>query len=286
ELPKDLDVPTKNVGVNKASSDVRIPAFVAAYSGTNANSVNLSPFPSLASILPNWRVTYDGLIQIGNLRKIFKSFTITHAYQCTYSVGSYSSDLNWISYNGNGFTPGEDADGNKGWVPSSPYIISSVSITEKFAPLIGFNATMQNNITFNAEYRDSRTLTLNSSAGQLVEASTKGVIIGAGYKIANFNTFLKMKGSQQGISNDLTLNLDFSLSNSQALIRRIESRTAQATSGTRTFALNFTANYILSRRITLGAYFDHQINTPLVSSSAYPTTNSNYGISVNLSLAK
>lgn len=286
QLPTDPDVPSKNLGVNKASSDVRIPAFVAAYTGNDPNSVNLSPFPSLASVLPNWRVTYDGLIQMGAIRNLFKSFTITHAYQCTYSVGSFSSDLNWISYDGNGFMPGEDDTGNKGWVPSSPYIISSVSITEKFAPLIGVSVTMQNNITFNAEYRDSRTLTLNSSAGQLVEASTKGFIVGAGYKIANFNTILKMKGSQQGISNDLTLNLDLSLSNSQALIRRIESRTAQATSGTQTFALNFTANYILSRRITLGAYFDHQINTPLVSSSAYPTTNSNYGISVNLSLAK
>lgn len=280
----------KNVGgVSQTSSDVLIPAFVAAYSGMDANKITLSPFPSLSSVLPNWRVTYDGFIQMGDLKRIFKSFTITHAYQCTYSVGSYSSFLDWIPAESMqvkdeiGFRRDELT---KNPVPSSPYNISSVSITEKFAPLIGFAATLQNNVTFNAEYRDSRTLTLNTSAGQLVEAATKGFIVGAGYKIANFNTFLKMKGSQQGVSNDLTLNLDFALSSNQALIRRIETNTAQATSGTRTLSINFIANYVLSKRITLGAYFDHQINTPLVSTSSYPTTNSNYGVSINLSLSR
>ena len=62
--------------------------------------------------------------------------------------------------------------------------------------------------------------------------------------------------------------------------------TNQATAGTQSMAINFTASYVLSKRLTLSAYFDHQINKPLISSSAYPTTNSNYGISVNLSLAQ
>ena len=32
--------------------------------------------------------------------------------------------------------------------------------------------------------------------------------------------------------------------------------------------------------------YDHQANTPLVSNSSYPTSNSNYGIAVNVSLAR
>lgn len=54
-------------------------------------------------------------------------------------------------------------------IPSSPYNISSVAITEKFAPLIGVNMTFKNDISVNAEYRDARTLNLNTSAGQIVE---------------------------------------------------------------------------------------------------------------------
>lgn len=273
-----------NGGVNQASGDVLIPAFLAAYTGKDPNKVNLSPFPSLASILPNWRVTYDGLIKIGNIKKLFKSLTLTHAYQCTYNVGSFTSNLNWESIGGDmGFSLDELTQKP---VPSSPYNISSVTITEKFAPLIGLAATLHNNLTFNAEYRDSRTLTLNSDAAQLVEATQKGITIGAGYKIANFNSVLKIKGKEQGVSNDLTINADFSFQNTQALIRKIQELTNQATSGTKSMTINITANYVLSKRITLSAYFDHQINKPLISSTAYPTTNSNYGVSINLSLAR
>jgi cell surface protein SprA len=170
-------------------------------------------------------------------------------------------------------------------VPSSPYNISSVAITEKFAPLVGVNATLKNELQFNAEYKDSRTLTLNSSAGQIVEATNKALTIGAGYKIVGFNTVLKMKKST-GVSNDLTLNADFSYQQSQALIRNIENNYTQATNGTQSLSINFTANYVMSKRLTIGAYFDHQVNTPLVSSSSYPTSNSNFGISLNLSLAR
>ena len=147
------------------------------------------------------------------------------------------------------------------------------------------HATLKNELQFNAEYKDSRTLTLNSSAGQIVEATNKALTIGAGYKIVGFNTVLKMKKST-GVSNDLTLNADFSYQQSQALIRNIENNYTQATNGTQSLSINFTANYVMSKRLTIGAYFDHQVNTPLVSSSSYPTSNSNFGISLNLSLAR
>lgn len=270
--------------VSSTSSDVLIPAFIAAYSGKDVNEVTLSPFPDLSVMRPNWRITYDGLIQLGNMKKWFKSFTLTHAYQCTYSVGSYTSYLNWISVDGQrGFTMDEQTQQP---IPSSPYNISSAAITEKFAPLLGVNATMNNNVTFNAEYRDSRTLTLNSSAGQIVEATSKQVTIGAGYKIANFNQIIKIGSKQAGVSNDLSLNLDFSFSKNQSLIRKIESAYTQATNGTQTMSINFTASYALSKRVTLSAFFDHQVNTPLVSNSSYPTANSNYGIAINMSLSR
>ena len=274
----------ENGTVSETSSDVLVPAFVAAYTGKNPNKQWLSPFPSFASVLPNWRITYDGLINIGNLRSKFKTITLSHAYQCTYSVGSYSSYLNWVSLAGDlGFTL-DELTGNP--IPSSPYNISSVAITEKFAPLIGVNVTLNNEMQFGVEYRDARTLTLNSAAAQIVEATQRGFKFSAGYKIVGFNTVLKMRGSQQGISNDLTINAEVGINNNQALIRRIENNYTQATSGTKTFTINFSASYILSKRVTLSAYFDHQVNTPLVTTSSYPTTNTSYGISINMSLAR
>lgn len=271
-------------GVNRAGSDVLIPAFIAAYTGVDASKIYLTPFPSLSHMLPNWRVTYDGLVRIGHMSDIFKSFTLTHAYQCTYTVGSFSSFLNWISVDGDRGFAMDELTGQP--VPSSPYNISSVSITERFAPLLGVQMTLKNDLRISAEYRDGRTLTLNSDAGQLVEAQNKNVTVGVGYKIVGFNTVLKLRGSGRGISNDLTVNAEFAMQQSHALIRRIETDYTQATSGTRSISFNLAANYVLSRRVTVGAFLDHRINTPLVSSSAFPTTDSNYGITLNLNLAR
>lgn len=275
----------KDGGVSQTSPEVLIPAFIAAYSGTKPGKQSMKLFPGLASMRPNWRVTYDGLINIGNLSKWFKTFTLSHAYQCTYSIGSYSSYMNWVS-NGigeNGYVMNELTQMPS---PSSPYNIPSVTITEKFAPLFGVKFTLFNDLQFNAEYRDSRTLNLNTSAGQIVETTSKQIQVGAGYKISDFNKILKI-GSKQGmVSNDLTLNLDLAWSNNQSLIRRIETAYTQPTQGTQTFSVNFMASYQLSKRITLSAFFDHQTNTPLVSNSSYPTSNSNYGIAVNVSLAR
>ena len=275
----------ENGGVNLSSPDVMIPAFLAAYSGMDAGKVELTAFPSMSSIMPNWRITYEGLMRIPAISEHFKTFTISHAYQCTYAVGSYSSFMNWIGTGDAymGFTL-DELSGNP--VPSSPYDIASVTLTERFAPFIGVNATMKNNITFRAEYNEGRVLTLNSSAGQIVEANTTDITVGVSYKIADFNKILKIGGKQTGVNNDLTINGDFSYRNTLSLIRRISENYTQATTGTRTLAIKATANYVLSKRITLGLYFDHQVNTPLVSSSAYPITNSNYGVSIQLSLVK
>lgn len=270
--------------VSTTSPDVLIPAFIAAYSGQDVKKITLDPFPGLGAMLPNWKITYDGFLQMGNMKNVFKAFTISHAYQCTYSVGSYTSYLNWVAVDGNmGFTLNEQTQAP---MPSSPFNISTVAITEKFAPLIGVNMTFSNDLSIKTEYRDTRTLNLNTSAGQVVETTSKQLTIGAGYKIVDFNKIIKIGSKQGGVSNDLSLNLDFSFANNQSLIRRIETAYTQATQGTQTLSINFMASYQLSRRVTLNAFFDHQVNTPLVSNSSYPTTNSNYGLSVNISLAR
>ena len=293
----------ENGVIKKTSSDVLIPAFMAAYSGKDANKVGLNPFPSMKAILPNWKITYDGLMRIPFFKKIFKSFTLNHSYVCTYNVDSYSSFTEWVSIgDGLGFIQDPLTEG--AIIPSSPYNISSVTLIEKFAPLIGFNATFFNDLTINAQYEDQRTLTLNSSAGQLVEAASKSFALGSSYKIANFNQVLKIKSKQQNINNDLTLSLNVKMSSNAALIRKfgygmnengesidatsdeISAAKAQPTSGTRTWSVNFIANYVMSKRVTIGAFFDYQSNFPLVSTSSYPTTSTNYGLSINLSLVK
>ena len=62
-----------NGTISQYSSDVMIPAFLAAYCGGGENS-SLDIFPSLLRMLPNWKVTYSGLGRLRFMRPIFKSF--------------------------------------------------------------------------------------------------------------------------------------------------------------------------------------------------------------------
>ena len=276
--------PAVGGGVSLNSMEVLVPAFLAAYTGKDPNKVGLSAFPSIKSLLPNWRVTYDGLIRIPVIRKYFKSMMLSHQYRCSYSVGAFSSFLDWVDAGQDGLGYIRDIQtGNP--TPSSPYDIAAVSITEGFSPLFGVDATLLNNITGKFELRKTRNLSLNISSYQLVEALSNEFVIGVGYKLTEFNKALKMKKTRD-FSNDLTIRLDFSYRKMQSLIRKIEDQFTQATSGNIAKTIQFSADYGLSRALTLRAFYDLQINEPIVSTSSYPTSNSNYGISLRFSLAQ
>lgn len=271
-------------GVSRNSADVLIPAFLAAYTGKDPQKMSTSPFPALRSMLPNWRITYDGLIRIPVIKKHFKSVMLTHQYRCTYNVGAYETYSTWVDA-GLGDNLGFIQNASDLPVPSSPYSIASVSLTESFSPLLGVDATMLNNVTIRADYTTTRNLNLNVSSYQVVEALSNKYTIGLGYKFAEFNKILKMKKTRD-FSNDLTVRLDFSYNKMQSLIRKIEDSFTQATSGNIAKTVQFSAEYGLSRALTIRAFYDLQINEPLISSAAYPTSNSNYGVALRFSLAQ
>ena len=272
----------KQGAVSPNSADVLIPAFLSAYTGSDPKKISFSPFPALKSMVPNWRITYDGLIRIPFINKHFKSMMLNHQYRCSYNVGSYSSYMNWVDA-GNGFGFMESVSGTP--TPSSLYDISSVSLTESFSPLLGVDAVMLNNVTGRIEYRTTRNLSLNIPSTQIVESLSNEIIVGVGYKLTEFNKMLRMKKAQN-FSNDLTLRLDFSYRRMQSLIRKIQEELTQATSGNIAKTISFSADYGLSRALTVRAFYDLQINNPLVSSASFPTSNSNYGFSLRFSLAQ
>jgi cell surface protein SprA len=234
--------------------------------------------------VPNWRLSYEGLLRVPLVKQYFKSLTLSHQYRSTYSVGAYSSYLNRVSAGVDELGYVQDVlTGNP--MPSSPYSISTVSINEGFSPLIGLDGALLNNMTLRGEYRTTRTLNLNISSFQLVESHSGEFLVGVGYKLTEFNKTLKMKAAQN-FSNDLTLRMDFSYRKMQSLIRKIQEGTTQATNGNIAKTVQFSADYGVSRSLTLRAFYDLQINNPLISSAAYPTSNSSYGISLRFSLTQ
>ena len=279
---------SKNGAVARNTADVLVPAFLAAYTGRDANSISLSPFMSLLHSLPNWSVTFDGLGKLPWLRDQFKSINLTHAYTCKYAVGSYSTYSTW--------TPADELDNKQiGFVrdvttdmpiPSSAYDISSVTLTENFSPLIGLNMTMKNSLSAKFEYRKQRNISLNINSVQITEGHTDEFVIGAGYTIKNLNFIAKSSnGGQKKVSNDLKLNVDVSYKDIKTLLRKVEENLTQASSGNKVFGIKISADYVLSQKINLQLFYDHQGTTPLISSS-YPIKSDNIGINIKLMLTQ
>ena len=271
------------------SSDVLVPAFISAYmGGGSADKVSLNPFPDFWKALPNWNVKYDGLLQVlPKLGDYFKSLSLSHAYTCTYAIGNYASYTNYAeNEQGLGFTLDVSNDVP---VPSSEFDISTVTLTESFAPLLGVNATMLNGITAKVEYKHTRNVTLNMSAAQIVENVSKDLTIGTGYKIANFGQKVGLpmgtNAKEKNVSHDLNLKLDITHKNQVALLRKIEDVYSEATSGNKAWNISFSTDYQFSKMLNLKFYWQKQINTPLISTS-YPTVNTDFGLTLNFSLTR
>ena len=273
--------------VGSNSADVLVPAFLAAYTGRDASKMNMNPFLGLLRVLPNWSVTFDGLGKLPWIRDQFKSITLTHAYTCKYAIGSYSSYSTWtpagdLSNKQLGFIRNVENDAP---IPSSAYDISSVNLTENFSPLIGLNMTMKNSMTAKVEYRKQRNVSLNVTSVQISEGHTDEFVIGAGYTIKDLSFIAKTGGTQKKVSNDLKLNVDVSYKDIKTLLRKVEENITQASSGNRVFGIKISADYVLSQKINLQLFYDHQGTTPLISSS-YPTKADNFGINIKLMLTR
>ena len=276
-----------NGAVNKYSAEVMIPAFLSAYTGGNANSSALDIFPKFLSMLPNWKIRYSGLSKLPFFEKYFNSVNIEHGYKSVYAVGSYSTYATYLEYtNGIGFVSNSTTNLP---VPSGRYNIGSVSINESFSPLLGFDVTTKENLTIGAKFIKSRVLNLSLTAIQLVETHTEELAFNIGYKIIGFKLFgggKKANKSKESKGNDINLRADISFKNNTSLCRSIDLGTTQATSGNKSINYSFTADYAYNKNMTISVYFDRQKTIPLISASSYPTTTTDFGISMKFSLAK
>jgi cell surface protein SprA len=290
-LPRFQQMAAQHYGtdVNMYSAAVMIPAFLDSYTASGRGSLDL--LPTLTKILPNWTIRYSGLSKLKWFNERFKSVNLNHSYKSIFAVGSYTSSSETASL--------------LGWN------VPTVSINETFAPLFGVDVTFLNNLTLKAEYRRTRVLNLSMTSIQINESRSNDIVIGMGYKISDFRLFgngttRKIKKAQRGrnsknndqqstttnnnkrsgVNHDLNLRLDISLRDQAAITRDIATRTSSASSGNSALKISFMADYTLSRLLTMSFYYDRQTNTPLLSSSSYPTTTRDFGLALKFSLTR
>ena len=279
----------------KTSQDVLIPAFFAAYSGQPKEKAQLSPFYSFP--LPNWRIDYNGLSGLGFIRKKFSAFTITHSYSSNYSVGNFTSNLDYgaayVNLAVQNFAPGTLRDQSGQILPQfvnqlNQYVpivaMSTITMSEKFAPMLGVQFQTKNRISGRLEYNQSRDIALSLSNSQVAELSNKDLTASVGFTRQNFRIPFRINGAYKKLKNDLTFSCNLTFRDTRAIQRKLDAEQI-VTAGNVNFQLRPQVSYIVSRRLNVNFYFDRTFNNPLVSNSFRRATTAG-GIQVKFNLAE
>ncbi len=275
-------------GYGPTSQEVLIPAFLAAYGYQTVDKISLSSVPektvqAILRVMPNWTVTYDGLRNIEFLQQYINSITLNHSYRSTYSIGSFISnpyyEVNTIM----------DSQGDTVSVPIAYDLqgnfmveqnINTVTISEQFSPLFNINMDWKNSLTTRVEVKKSRTVGLNMANTQVNEVRSNELVFGAGYR---FNSVQLIINNNE-ISSDLNVRVDFSYRNNQTVIRKLEDISgSEITAGQEILSIKATADYMLSDKFTMRAFYDQRVNRPYISNS-YDNANYNVGFSLTFTL--
>ncbi len=268
-------------GYGSTSPEVIIPAFLAAYTNKDPNQVTLDNFPGYFSMLPNWRLTFDGLSKIEWVSRYLKTLNIIHSYRSIYSINAFTTNFLYVPDETDGLGYVRDYQDN--FIPELQ--MNTVSIREDMNPLIGIDGTWVNNLITRVEYRKSRILALSLANNQLTESLNNEFIIGAGYRFKE----VAIKIGEKAYNSDLNLKFDLSVRDNKTIIRYLaqteNDEVDQITSGDRIFKVVFTADYLLSPRFNLQFFFDRTMNKPHTSRS-FLRVDSNIGFSLRFTLSQ
>jgi cell surface protein SprA len=151
-------------GYSQTQQEVLIGSFLSSYTNTDVNKRTTNPFASLP--LPNWTINYNGLSKFEKTKKYVKNFVIRHGYSSSVALGGVQSNLLATS-NDNGATA---RDLNNNFIGEQN--IQTVSITERFSPLIGLDATWNikdQGLITKFEIKKDRSATLALANNQVTE---------------------------------------------------------------------------------------------------------------------
>ncbi len=256
-------------GFKHSGQQVMLPAFLSAYSGTSASKISTGIFRNIP--IPNWTIRYNGFMNYTWFRKNFSSFTLSHGYKSSYTIGNYTNNLQYDDDNPN------LTDVSNNYNPK--ILIAQATLIDEFSPLIRVDMKMRNSISIKGEIRKDRSLTLNFNNNTLTDVRGTEYIFGVGYRIKDVKFVTRLLGKKQTLKGDINLRADLSLRDNLTLIRSIDENNSQITGGERLFGFKFLANYNLTRNITAAFYYNHNTFNYAISTS-FPRQSINTGINI------
>jgi cell surface protein SprA len=267
-LATENGVPIDGFGGN--SQQVLLPAFMAAYSGTDPEKVNTSLFKKIP--IPNWTLRYTGLMKLDFFKKNFSNFIISHGYKSSYTVSSFTNNLQYDSTNA--FTNINSA-GNY----ESELLVSAATLVDEFSPLLKVDMKMRNSFSLRGEVKRDRTLTMNFNNSTLTDIKGTEYVLGMGYVFKNVQIKTRFTGKKQTLKGDVNLRADVSLRDNLTQIRSVDEDNNQISGGQRLFSIKFTADYRLSNSLTASFYYNHQTSKYAISTT-FPRQAINGGFNI------
>lgn len=258
-------------GYSLSQQEVVIGSFLTAYTKTGVSERTTNPFKSMP--LPNWTINYNGLTKFEFMKKYVKNFVVRHGYSSNVTMSGVQSNLN-AALDANGDISALDLNSN--FIPRNN--VQSVTLSERFSPLIGVDATWNVNgqgLITKFEYKKDRSATLSLNNNQVTEVLGSEFVIGTGYKFEKVQLPFKVRGKKP--ENPLNIRFDFTFRDNLTVIRKIVEGTNQATAGQRVVSIKSSIDYNLGNNLTIQFYYDQVITTPKIATS-YPTGNLSTGI--------
>jgi len=252
------------VGFGKNSQAVLLPAFLAAYSGQDAEKVSTGTFRNVP--LPNWVIKYTGLMRYKFFKDRFKRFSLQHGYTASYNINAYRSNFEYRPVNN-----GQDNGGAGNFYTRN--IISNINLSENFSPLIRIDMEMKNSIKVLAEIRKDRVLNMSFDNNLLTEVKGNEYILGLGYRIKDVTINSSLADNPQNvIKSDINLKADFSMRKNETIVRYLDYDNNQLGGGQNMWSVKLSADYAFSKNLTAIFYYDHSFSKAVIS-TAYPLTN-------------
>jgi len=298
-------------GYGQTQQEVLIPAFLAAYTGQNPNTIELyDDARKFQNIIPkpNWRLTYNGLAKVGKLSDIFQNVSITHGYKSTLTINSFNTNFQFDAAAPRSLNNINPQTNNY----YSRFEIPALVIDEQFQPLLGLDMRMKSGMNLRLDFKKARRLSFSLLNSELDEKNTTEYVVGFGHRLKDvnipflqFGTTKKKKkkkgkdgqqeppsalpgggrqGQGQAQANDLNIKFDFSFRDDITYKHILdELGDSEPTRGEKTLRISPSIDYTVNSQLNLRLFVDYNRTSPYTSQS-FRNTNVQGGLTIRFSL--
>nr|WP_199002768.1 cell surface protein SprA [Flavobacterium sp. ASV13] len=257
------------IGFTKSNQAVLLPAFLAAYTGSNASGSSTDIFRSFP--IPNWSIKYNGLMRYKYFKDRFKRFSLQHNYRASYTINQFRSNFDYIEK-----PDGQDVNTNF----FNKTIMSNVNLVEQFSPLVRVDFELKSSLRLLTEVKKDRALSMSFDNNLLTEVKGMEYVVGLGYRFKDVIFSSRLADNPTGIiKSDINIKADFSFRNNQTLVRYLDYDNNQLAAGQNIWSLKLTADYAFSKNLTAIFYYDHSFSKAVISTS-FPLTNIRSGFTL------